>query len=176
MDNLKAVYRQATDQQKLDFLRWAIANRPQRWNNLARQLGFANTESAFDINLASQSIKDENLRQILATDGEQVKIEVKGQPGASESNNAFIETWCRGKPSGISVTESEWFALPLGGEQYQDQIIIIISTERLRRIMVSCYKVNGGDNHVAHGYLVPIKKLVQPNKLIEKSEKQPTLF
>jgi len=167
MENLRQAWDQASDREKLDFLKWAIEHRPNAYMNLARQLGFENTGKAFDLNLASQSIKDDRWRSVLCQ-AEYVLLEVKGQPAASETENVFVENWCRGRPSGIAVSESEWFVLPLDGPEFQEEVAIVIATDRLKHIASGCHHTSGGDNGVASGYIVPIRKLVQPKRKADK--------
>lgn len=147
-----------------DFLRWAIENRREHWGNLARQLGFENTGPTFDLNLADESILDERLRHILCGDDSFILCEVKGQPGATEHDRVFIETHSHGKPSSILVTQARWMILPLGGAEYQNEVILVIERERLKHLMLGGYHINGGDNGMAYGYVVSVKKLVEPNR------------
>ena len=87
------------------------------------------------------------------------KIEVKTDLQAHRTGNIFIEYFSRNKPSGISTTESDFYAFILSNEK-----IIIIKTIELKNI---CRKyintkrnINGGDSNTSKGILLPIKELL----------------
>jgi hypothetical protein len=153
--------------EQFDFLRDAIASRPERWRNFSEQLGVQNTNSAFDFQLFAQDIEDDDWRKVLCK-AEYVHLEVKGQQAASNHGRVYIETWCRGKPSGISVSQAERFVLPLGGPEFQNEVVIVITRSRLEHIIAGCWEEAGGDNGVSRGKIVPIGKLVEPNRRIER--------
>jgi hypothetical protein len=164
LERLIQLFSELLAREQHDFLRWAIENRHEHWGNLARQLGFENTGPTFDLNLADESIQDENLRRILCGENSFVLMEVKGQPAATEKDRVFIEIHSHGRPSSISVTQAKWIILPLGGAEYQNEVILTIERERLKHLMYSGWEVSGGDNGNARGYIVSIKKLVEPNR------------
>ena len=93
------------------------------------------------------------------------RIEVKRDRKLQETGNVYIEYFCRGKPSGIDVTKSRWWAEVLPGEGYGDEVVVLIKSDRLRRL---CYPYKntkrdtaGGDNDLSRGILLPCEELVR---------------
>ena len=140
-----------------ELLRRLIRRRAEPWRNLADELGMSNGNGhRFDINLAGSAVRDDRIKAILGG----ARLEVKGQPKASSTRNVFIEYACRNKPSGIMVTEAEWFALPLGGDDFRDEVIIFITTERLLALAKRYgYPTKGGDDNAAEGWLLKVREL-----------------
>ena len=140
-----------------ELLRRLIRKRAEPWRNLADELGMSNGNGhQFDINLAGSAVRDDRIKRILGD----TCLEVKGQPKASETRNVFIEYACRNKPSGIMVTEAEWFALPLGGDDFRDEVIIFITTARLLALARKYgYPTRGGDAAAAEGWLLKVREL-----------------
>ena len=83
------------------------------------------------------------------------KIEVQ----AHKTGNIFIEYYSRGRPSGISKSEADFYAFILSNEK-----IIIIKTTELkticRRYINTKRDINGGDSNTSKGILLPIKELL----------------
>jgi len=141
-----------------EFLRWCLRVRPNRWQRLSDWLGISNGHGEkFDIDLADASLAEQLVQHIASG----ATIEVKAQPAASKTRNVFIEYACRNRPSGIMVTQADWFALPLGGADFRFEVIPLMKTSRL---LVLCQKyghrTNGGDGGVAQGWLLSTSKLV----------------
>ncbi len=113
-----------------------------------------NYKSDFDLDLTTGIQREQSLSNILSL----TTVEVKTDFMANFTGNIAIEYISRGKPSGISVTKAEhWaFILPEKG-------IIIIETERLKRIARKYYKKgrvkDGGDLDSSKLVLIPIKEL-----------------
>jgi hypothetical protein len=88
------------------------------------------------------------------------KLEVKTDIKAAQTGNVFVEYASRGKPSGISTTEAEWYVFVLSDTQ-----IVFIETGRLKRLSRTYLKserdVQGGDSNTSHGILVPVEDLVR---------------
>jgi len=87
------------------------------------------------------------------------KVEVKRDFKAIETGNIFVEYESRGKHSGISTSEAEWYCYFISEEQF-----IIISSLKLKKL---CRKyigtdrdVFGGDSNTSKGILLPISDLV----------------
>ena len=91
------------------------------------------------------------------------KIEVKNDSAISDkTGNVYIEYECRGKKSGLSTTEADYYAIKLSGER-----AIIIGVDELKSKIKQLVKVGrarmgvkGGDNNLSVGVLVRIKDLV----------------
>lgn len=85
------------------------------------------------------------------------KIEVKTDLQAKKTGNVFVEYKSRGKPSGISTTESEWYAFVVSNEN-----IFLIRTDNLK---LKCKKYGkkrkGGDSNTSEGILLPLEKLLK---------------
>ena len=82
-------------------------------------------------------------------------IEVKNDLGATQYKNVFIEYISRGKTSGISTTEAEYYAIWISKKQ-----VILISTDKLKdlcRPYHGTYRdVKGGDDKTSKGIKLPI--------------------
>jgi hypothetical protein len=124
----------------------------------AREGGKA--DNRFDINLAEGEIAEAALRNLF-TGG--VTIEVKRDFRVSETGNVAIEEANRGKPSGITTTQADVWALVLDGPEYEGEVTILIKTERLRCIVKDVKKyVRGGDNgHRSKMRLLPLDWLLK---------------
>ena len=84
------------------------------------------------------------------------KVEVKLDFKCLETGNIFVEYYSRGKKSGLSTTEAEYWCYWLS-----DYHCILIKTDKLKEM---CRKYlntdrdrNGGDMNTSKGILLPIK-------------------
>lgn len=94
---------------------------------------------------------------ILHNDG--TKYEVKADFGSIKSGNFFIEFECSGKPSGITTTESDYYAIYSGKtECYVIPTSIIKAVVKQREYSRI---VNGGDYYRAKGYLIKKERLLK---------------
>jgi hypothetical protein len=117
-------------------------------------------DKRFDINLAEGEIAEADLRELF-TGG--VKIEVKRDFAVSKTGNVAIEEAHRGKPSGIKTTEADTWAIVLDGPEYEGEVKILISTERLRCLITKIKKyVRGGDDKRSTMRLLPVEWLLKP--------------
>jgi hypothetical protein len=101
--------------------------------------------------------KDNKYDLLIERNGKELKYEVKTEvtvaPGF-DTGNLFIETECRGKESGIIVTEADWFVtyVVFFGEFWYiktDNLKELIKTEIFK-------KGSGGDpGSNSTGYLIP---------------------
>lgn len=86
-------------------------------------------------------------------------IEVKRDFIASTSGNLAVEYECRGKPSGIAVTESDWWAF-VSGRGEANCVVIFIETKQLKELCRRYYQrgetISGGDGGLSRMVLVPI--------------------
>lgn len=89
------------------------------------------------------------------------KLEVKIDSMAHASGKVFIEYSSRGKPSGIAVTDAEYYLYIIAEFNYA----IILNVENLKERLRFYYKHNmyirnGGDDDTSIGFLVPIQELL----------------
>ena len=88
-------------------------------------------------------------------------VEVKSDAIARRTGNLFIEYRQKGRPSGISVTEADYWAF-----EYDDDCWLVVPTDRLREVARGIYanhperRRRGGDFNQYEGVLVPIHQLI----------------
>ena len=112
----------------------------------------------FDIDLAKGIQMEETLKEFF----EGKRIEVKSERHIWETTgNHFVEYECRGKPSGIAVTEAEYWALMLVREDETIVIVYIVPIERMKALARKYWKNKtiGGDDNLSKGILVPISEI-----------------
>ena len=89
------------------------------------------------------------------------KVEVKTDRMAHLTGNIAVEFRCRGKLSGISTTEADYWAFVLN----QNKRIIFIEVNELKRIARECFKEglikNGGDGNKSEMVLIPLIRLIK---------------
>jgi len=113
----------------------------------------------FDLDL-KDGLEGESL---LASIFKDKKVEVKRDFMVSDTGNIVIEFQYKGRPSGISITEADYWAFVLDGARYEGKVILLVETKKLQdfisngRYMI----VNGGDNCESKMYLVPVKDLLR---------------
>ena len=87
-------------------------------------------------------------------------IEIKRDFKASRTGRVFVEFFSRGKPSGISTTEADFWAFIIDHET-----VIILPTERLKALVQEAKdegKVwKGGDSNTSEGVLIDLERLVK---------------
>ena len=91
---------------------------------------------------------------------ENKKIEVKHDKIAHRSGRVFVEFECRGKPSGITTTQSDFWAFVL-----ITGVVIIISKNRLTALCNEKYNNGyitlGGDGNNSQGFLIELDDLLR---------------
>jgi len=90
------------------------------------------------------------------------KLEVKSDRLAHITGNVFIEIYSRGKPSGLSTTEADYWIYRID----EHDTAIIIKTITLKEIVKENFNgtyILGGDNYTSKGVLIPINKLIKCN-------------
>jgi hypothetical protein len=118
----------------------------------------------FDIDLDFGLIHEDKIRNIFEGEG---SIEVKTERDIwVNTGNMVIEIACRGKPSGISITEAKWwchlftlegdikFVVMMRVKELKERIKELIRTTNLIK------KVDGGDDNASEILLIPVKHLV----------------
>ena len=92
------------------------------------------------------------------------KIEVKRDSWVYKSGNIAIEYESRGKPSGIAKSEADYWSFIFSGG-YEDEIIVIIKSSRLKIICREYYKKGKvksmGDNNTSKAVLIPITEILK---------------
>ena len=90
------------------------------------------------------------------------KVEVKSDRRTSETGNVYIEYWSRGKPSGISTSQADFYVYKVAEDE-----AIIISTDQLRKKIKQLVEqgkarmdVKGGDNNTSRGILCKLNDLI----------------
>ena len=85
-------------------------------------------------------------------------IEVKYDLKALDTGNIYVEYHSRGKASGLSTSEAEFYCFAFGDTFH------IIKTVKLKELCRKYINTNrdkrGGDNNTSKGILLPIKELL----------------
>ena len=122
----------------------------------------------FDIDLAYGLGVENKLLEALKGD----KIEVKAERAHwQRTGNIAIETFSRGKPSGINVTEADYWAHTLMRENGEPYCFMLFPTPVLKGIVrfyldnrPECVKM-GGDGGTSEMILLPLKEIIKPRKV-----------
>lgn len=114
-----------------------------------------NYNSDFRYDLKLGQLGEKHLSDILSNK----LVEVKTDYQAHKTKNIYIEYESRNKESGISISQSQFYAFILSNET-----IILIETKRLKEL---CRKyigtdrdIKGGDNNTSKGIILPIKDII----------------
>lgn len=143
--------------------KWTEAKERRLRALMAERLSLSVADPSHDIQFARNLIEGHDGEQLIKD--ALLKGEVKRDYRAGETGNVFVEHISRGKPSGISTTESDYWIFCLSCSEFNDEVFIGISTDRLKRLLDSIkWEVNGGDNNSSKGKLVPLTKLIKPIK------------
>jgi hypothetical protein len=109
--------------------------------------------SDFRYDLKLGNIKEEELAEIFANK----KIEVKYDQLSLKTGNIFVEYESRGKKSGISKSEAEYYCYAFGDTFH------LVKTQdlkdRCRKYLGTSRDTYGGDNNSSKGILLPITEL-----------------
>ena len=111
----------------------------------------------FDLDLKFGQEKENELQEILHNE----PLECKCDKRCIDTGNVFVEFEDRGKPSGISITKSTFYAFCLyKKEREKIQIWVLIPTEILKKLMKKYPVKSGGDNWEARGHIIPKQDLL----------------
>tara|TARA_R110002020_G_scaffold472428_1_gene700459 strand:+ start:316 stop:708 length:393 start_codon:yes stop_codon:yes gene_type:complete len=119
-----------------------------------------NNDNRFDIDLQYGQVREQELADILQNE----KIEVKTERDKwMETGNICIEFQCRGKPSGIAVTQAKWWTHVLADGD-DTVCMLMFPTDKLKEIarkhVVNKAKVvDGGDDNLSKMVLLPLKEI-----------------
>ena len=115
--------------------------------------------SGFDLDLRHGEAREDALVYILL----KARVECKSDSQCSKTGNVFLEFRYKGKPSGLSVTTADWWAI-----EYDTDSWLLMPTQRLKAIASRAYRagkvVRGGDMDNSEGVLIPIEWLVKGEK------------
>ena len=120
-----------------------------------------NKDNKFDIDLRIGEGYEESLAHILTLEKVEVKTEIDTW---KSTGNIAIEIRCRGKLSGITVTEATYWAHILSYKGYIKSVILI-PVDILKSVIKDMVKKNkakivmGGDDNASELVLVPLKKI-----------------
>jgi len=107
----------------------------------------------FKYDLKVGMTKEKELGEIFAGKTIEIKYDIK----APKTGNVFVEYASRGKLSGISTSEAEYYCFCLGDTFH------LIKTEQLKKVCRKYINTNrdilGGDSNTSKGVLLPIKEL-----------------
>lgn len=113
--------------------------------------------SGFDIDLRHGQLREEAFGRLLG----EATVEVKSDGACRRTGNLFIEYRQKGRPSGIAVTEADFWAF-----EYEDNHWLVLPTDHLREVARRIYRnepwmrKRGGDYNNYEGVLVPIHRLL----------------
>lgn len=114
-----------------------------------------NYNSDFRYDLKLGQLGEKHLSNILSNKLVEVKTDYK----AHKTKNIYIEYQSRNRPSGISISESQFYAFVLSNET-----ILLIETKKLknlcRKYIGSDRDIKGGDNNTSKGIILPIKDII----------------
>lgn len=147
-------------------IKFAIENKPSG-SKLKDIMGLKRDEKAFDLDLVEGGLGEIAFLNI-ATSG---KHEIKRDFKVSETGKLAIELMYNGVPSGISATKAPFFVYWLSGEEYEDEIAVVIVSRRLKDIAWAFgFKINGGDEERSLIALLAPEKLMASNSEIEAAK------
>ena len=118
-----------------------------------------NNDNRFDIDLQYGQVREQELADILQNE----KIEVKTERDKwMETGNICIEFQCRGKASGIAVTQAKWWTHVLADGD-ETVCMLLFPTDKLKEIarkaVVDGKVVYGGDDNLSKMVLIPLKEI-----------------
>ena len=113
------------------------------------QIGVKHT-NRFDLDLKFGQEKENELQ--IAIEGQ---VECKADRLCVKTGNIFVEIESRGKPSGIMVTTSKYYAICLVVENRENDIWVLVPTKILKELMKDYPIKKGGDNWTSKGHIIP---------------------
>ena len=118
-----------------------------------------NYNSDFKYDLEVGKVGEVMLSEILSDS----TIEVKRDFWVGRTGNLAIEFESRGKPSGIATTKASHWCF-IFSKEFNDELMIIIDTDRLKRISRIYYEKGSvksmGDDNTSRAVLIPVKKMI----------------
>ena len=113
-----------------------------------------NYNNDFKYDLKVGQAKEKELGDIFNSKSVEVKYDLQ----ALKTNNVYVEYFSRGKKSGISTTQADYYCFAFGDTFH----LITISSlkEKCRKYIGTHRDKKGGDNNTSKGILLPIKELL----------------
>lgn len=106
--------------------------------------------------------------KILTKTGTTTTIEVKDDKMSEFTGNLAIEFQCNNKPSGLSVSEADYYAIKttINNKGVKETMFILIRTQILKQFINdnNCRVVSGGDGYRSKMYLLERSKLLSQTK------------
>jgi hypothetical protein len=87
------------------------------------------------------------------------KVEVKCDRMAHLTNNLYVEVFSRGKPSGISTSQADYWIFIIYGRA----VSVIMPTNKIKNLCKELFNgqyVKGGDNNTSLGLLIPLNLIL----------------
>lgn len=158
IEQIKAMWENLDNSEKESVIRFIVNNKPPG-RKLKDIMELPTTAAAFDLDIVDGQIGESAFLNI-ATSG---KHEVKRDFKVSDTGNIAVEFSCNGKASGLGSTKSPYWVYWLSGQEYQDEVAVVITASRLEKIaMAFGMPVYGGDGNRSQMRLVPVRKLLEP--------------
>ena len=114
----------------------------------------------FKYDLKVGQVKEEELGNIFNSAKIEVKYDLKAlSKDDLYKNNVYVEFWSRGKKSGISTTQADYYCFCFG-----DKFHLVKTTElkdKCRVYLNTWRNREGGDNNTSRGILLPITELLR---------------
>lgn len=123
----------------------------------------------FDIDLKYGQEREQKVASLL--DADKNKIEVKTERDWwFKTGNIAIEVECWGKPSGLSVTQADWWIhiLAKGDKDYCKLIFDVPQLKEITEKFKDNYKMIG-DKNAAKCILIPLKELFNKKTITEET-------
>jgi hypothetical protein len=122
------------------------------------------------------SFKDNNEYDVLMeVRGVQIKIEIKEDFTCERTGNVGLEYFCRGKPSGISVSQADFYIYKLHTKNF-GIVYVMHSVAKLRKMIEDkkyFWVVNGGDKGSnSMNYLFKYDEFVKTGKILPLDKNQ----
>ncbi len=113
-----------------------------------------NYNNDFKYDLKVGQIKEKELGNIFSSSTVEVKYDLK----ALKTKNVYVEYFSRGKLSGISTSNADYYCFAFGDTFH------LIKTKNLkdkcRKYLNTGRDKKGGDNNTSKGILLPLKELL----------------
>lgn len=165
IEEIKRLYLQLDKEQKIEVVRFAILKMPpgMKLRNLFNEEE-VNRLGAFDLDLSGGQVGEIAFLNI-ATSG---KHEVKRDYEVSNTGRIAVELEYHGRPSCLKTTEAPFWVYWLSGEQYEDEVAVVITVARLRKLTEIGHLTFGGDGEKSLLSIFDVRDLLRPNDWIEK--------
>lgn len=169
VEQIKKLYLQLDKKEKVEIIKFAILKMPpgMKLRNLFDKEEVSRL-GAFDLDLPGGQVGEIAFLNI-ATSG---KHEIKRDYEVSNTGNIAVELQYNGRPSCLSITEAPFWVYWLSGRQYQDEVAIIITVARLRKLAKIGHLTHGGDGKKSLLSIFNVRDLLQPIDWIERRLKR----